>query len=335
MRKRIWGLLASAVLLVSAWPVAAEFSIPDGYTDKRLTMATEPGKADSEYVAFYQNGTKTSLDQIPWEDGREGHGKAVALSGQGDYLAIGYNQLRLTNFSVSMWVNWKGAASGQTEDQRLLSIVQDEDNYIALSPFHKDTSNPDDQGRIINGLYLDVTVGGEREAGYKPSLPDVQTSLPQNEWHHVAIVARQPYLSLYVDGALHAQALWSIGLRELNPNYLRVGGGMSGDASLYGLVDDVEVYGFDLSTDQLKMLAGGVDPLAEGATVPPSTTALPATRSSAASTTAVDMNSPSKDQSLQVALTVGGCGLGIFLLLTLGSLIFGKKPPQDTGRKSS
>lgn len=141
-------------------------------------------------------------------------------------------------------------------------------------------------------------------------------------------MARQPYLSLYVDGVLHAQAMWSIGLRELNPQYLRIGGGMSGDASLNALVDDVELYGFDLSSDQLKMLAGGVDPLEPGATVPPTTTAAPATRPTTTSTTAINLDDPGKDQSLKVALTVGGCGLGIFVLLTLGALLLGKKPPR-------
>mgnify|MGYP000034350843 FL=1 len=329
MRKCIAGLLCGLALVVGAFPAAAEFSIPAGYVDKRLVIATEPGKTDSDYVAYYQNGTKTSLDDISWVDGREGHGKAVSLSGKDDFLAVGYDQLRLTNFSVSMWVNWKGAADGKTADQRLLSIVQDADNYIALSPLHKDDSQPDSQGRIINGLYLDVTIAGERETGYKASAPEVQTGLPQNKWHHIALVARQPYLSLYVDGVLHAQAMWSIGLRELNPQYLRIGGGMSGDASLNALVDDVELYGFDLSSDQLKMLAGGVDPLEPGATVPPTTTAAPATRPTTTSTTAINLDDPGKDQSLKVALTVGGCGLGIFVLLTLGALLLGKKPPRE------
>lgn len=330
MRKRLWGLLIAAALLVGQWSATAAFSIPDGYSqDGRLIMASEPGVADSDYVAFYQHDEKQSLDSIPWEDGREGHGKAVALSGQGDYFAIGYDQLRLTNFTISLWVNWKGAVSGGSADQRLLSIVQDEDNYISLSTLHQDADHPDAEGRIANGLFLDVAVNGEHETGFKPSAPNVQTTLPQGEWHHVAIVARQPAITLYVDGVEMAHAGWYIGLRELNPNYLRIGGGEEGSASLYALVDDVEVYGFDATSDQLLMLAGGVDPLAEGATVPSSTTSVSVTRKTT-TTTVMDLTDTNKDVSLRVALTVGGCGLGIFLLLTLGSLIFGKKPPADS-----
>ena len=160
----------------------------------------------------------------------------------------------------------------------------------------------------------------------------MNTALSQNEWHHIAIVARQPYISLYVDGTLFAQALWSIGLRELNPNYLRIGGGMEGDASLNALVDDVEIYGFDLSADQLLILAAGADPLAAGATVPSSTKSSATTRPSTSSTTGGDPNTTTRDKALEVALLVGGCGLGVFILLTAGSLIFGKKkPPASPG----
>lgn len=333
MHKRIGALAVGAALLIGQWSAAAAFSIPDGYSeDGRLIMASEPGVADSDYVSYYQNGTQKSLEDITWVDGRAGHGKAVSLSGKDDFLEIGYNRLRLTNFSVSMWVNWKGASGNGSLDQRLMTIAKDKNNYIAVSPHHRDASKPDANGNIINGLFMDVTVEGNQETAAKASQSSVTTALPQNEWHHVAIVARQPYISLYVDGALFAQTLWNIGLRELNPNYMRIGGGMEGDASLNALVDDVEVYGFDLSGDQLLMLAAGVDPLAEGATVPSSTGSSAATQPTTTATTADPNAPPSRDKSLEVALLVGGCGLGIFVLLTAGSLIFGKKkPPAKPG----
>lgn len=331
MRKCLMGLLAGALLLTGPWTASAavSFSVPDSYQpDGRLVLATEPDTV-SDYVSYYQNGEEQSTSQIPWEDGREGHGQAISLDGEDDYLSIGYSQLRLTNFTVSLWVNWRGAAGSQSDDQQIFTIAQDENNYIALSTHHTDSENPNADGEIANGLFLDVMVAGEQETAFRPSQPNVQTSLPEGEWHHIAVVARQPYMTLYVDGVEWAQALWGISLRELNPNYLRIGGGMEGEASLNALIDDVEVYGFDVSSDQLQMLAAGVDPLAEGATVPPSTTGAQTTRPFTTTTTGIDPNSVTNDQSLHLALTVGGCGLGIFLLLTLGSLLFGKKKPQD------
>lgn len=331
MYKRIGGLVAGAVLLIGQWSAAAAFSIPDGYSeDGRLIMASEPGIADSDYVSYYQNGTEKSLEDITWVDGRAGHGKAVSLSGKGDFLEIGYNRLRLTNFSVSMWVNWKGINENGSLDQSLMTIAKDETNYIAVSPHHRDASKPDANGYITNGLFMDVTIESSQGTAFKASDPNVNTALPQNEWHHVAIVARQPYISLYVDGALFAQTLWNIGLRELNPNYMRIGGGLDDSASLNALVDDVEVYGFDLTSDQLLMLAAGVDPLEEGATVPSSTGTSAPTQPTAIPTTADPNAPPSRDKSLEVALLVGGCGLGLFVLLTAGSLIFGKKKPPTT-----
>lgn len=335
MRKTISGLLAGLVLVLMPLSVSAtEFSTPSGYIQdqQRLLMAREPDgevgidRADSEYVGYYDDGRSASLDDIVWAEGREGHGKAVTLDGRGDCLSIGYNQLRLTNFSVSMWVNWQGGEDGQ----KLLSIVQDDRNYIALSPHYRDEETAQDDGRIANGLFLEVSIAGERETAYRASQPEVSTGLPRDQWHHIAIVAKQPSISLYVDGVLWTQVLWNISLRELNANYMHIGGGLGDDPSLKALVDDVEVYSFDLSEDQLLMLAGGVDPLEEGATVPTTTTLPPVTTTTTAAPplTVLDQNG-GKDQSLRLALTVGGVGLGLFVLLTAGSLIFGKKTPAD------
>lgn len=337
MRKYIGGLMAALVMLTAPLTASAtQFSTPAGYLQdqQRLVMAREPDgevgidRADSDYVGYYQNDESAALEDIVWAEGREDHGQAVSLSGEGDYLSIGYDQLRLTNFSVSMWVNWQGGDEGQ----KLLTIVQDEDNYIALSPYYRDEDNADEEGKIANGLYLDVTYDGNRTTAFRASTPDVQTSLPQNQWHHIAVVAKQPTISLYVDGVLWAETLWNIGLRELNPNYLHIGDGMGDDPSLKGLVDDVEVYSIALSKDQLLMLAAGVDPLEEGATLPTSTTAAATTTTTTAAVEVPDQNG-GKDQSLKLALTVGGCGLGIFLLLTAGSLLFGKKPDNQPPHK--
>lgn len=324
MRKIIGVFLA--VWAVLALPLsAAAFTVPEGYSNNRLIIAAEPDITDDEHVGYYENDKSADLADITWVEGRPDHGKAVTLGGDGDYLSIGYYQLRLTNFSVSMWVNWQGGEAGQN----LLTIWQDEDNYIALSPYATDPDHPDPEGKILNGLELTVVIEGEKQTAYRASLPSVQTSLPTNEWHQITIVGVQPQLSLYVDGVLWTETTWAIGLRELNPDFMHIGDNIGDGPFLNAVVDDVEIYATDLSYQQIKLLAAGLDPLDPEAVLPPSATRAPITTTTTAAAIDAPGQPTSQDPSLDLALTVAGVGLGLFVLLTAGSLLFGKKPTSS------
>ncbi|MGI6265200.1 MAG: LamG domain-containing protein [Acutalibacteraceae bacterium] len=339
MRRRLWAIGLIAVLLFSASaPASANyFSAPPGYEDGRLVIADEAASLDDEYVIYHHGGVEALPSHIVWTNGRAGHGQAVDLSGGGDYLSIGYNQLRLTTFTVSMWVNWRGAGDGDA-DQPLLTAGRDEDNKIVISTWRRDDALKSENGHIANGLFLEEVVTGEREVGYKPSAPDASTALPQNEWHHLALVGKNPYLSLYLDGELWAQVLWNIGLREFDPNFMRFGGGLDGAATggtFNGLLDDATVYTAALTDEQIRLLAAGEDPMDPDATLPTTTvittTQAPATTTqatAAASEPAAEdpaLNTVSRDPSLRLALIVVGAGAALFLVLTVLSLLFGKK----------
>ncbi len=344
MRKYISGALALLLAALPMTAMAAPYSVPNGYGEdrQRLVLVGEPDgeagvdRADSDYVTYYENNKEKDLGDIVWADGRDGEGQAMVLNGKGNYLSVGYNQLRLTNFSVSMWVNWQGGDDGA--NLLLISQKGNEDNYIALSPHYSDDEK-NDAGYAPNGLYLDVMVEGKQTTAYKYSNPGQSTALPQNEWHHIAVVAKMGTISLYVDGEVWAETTWAIGLRELNADFLRIGDRLDMGSTLKAKVDDVAIYSSDLKEDQVKMLALGIDPLEEGAVLPPPTTTAPSTTTTEASSTTtvgtimvLDQNG-GKQQSLSLALTIGGTGLAIFALLTACSLIFGKNPKKKEDKE--
>ncbi len=142
----------------------------------------------------------------------------------------------------------------------------------------------------LDGVYVDFfKEGGEglairlfNEAGENESY-----GLPMNEWHHVAVVMDSQHLILYLDGRVWFQQDLLMGANELRSSRFIIGNGSLWEgAYFHGLIDDIALYDFALSADQVKMLYGDVDPLAEGASVPQGTAAyLPTAPTYAVTTT--------------------------------------------------
>ena len=59
-----------------------------------------------------------------------------------------------------------------------------------------------------------------------------------------------------------------LGVEEMRNNTLSIGGGRWNDPTLNALVDDLAIYSFAMNQDQIAMLNAGIDPLAEGASLP-------------------------------------------------------------------
>ncbi|MCI8554386.1 MAG: LamG domain-containing protein [Clostridiales bacterium] len=271
------GLLtaaAFAALILTTAPPAAAL---EGYTNGRLSVVSEPDAPPSPYVAYYDGGEEKALSELTWTDeGRSG--KAVALDGKSQYLQVGDTmQLSSPQLSFATWMYWKGPVEGVDSSfhaQRLFTMTNRRGtSWVSLAPHARDDSAPDEEGRILDGVYLDFYKDGGDGLKIQLFNPAVQDSesygIPLNEWHHVALVFTAEELLVYLDGRVWFRQGLLMGANELLSSRFIIGNGSLWEGGMFhGLIDDAALYDFALSADQVRMLAGGVDPLAEGAALP-------------------------------------------------------------------
>lgn len=278
LTRRLLCTAASAVLVTAAALPAAAL---EGYTNGRLSVVSEPDAEPSPYVAYYSDGGEKALSDLTWTD--EGHsGKAVVLDGKSQYLQVGDTpQLSSPQLSFATWMYWKGAAEGadpaSAYSQRLFTMTRKNGaSWVSLAPHARDDSSPDPDGKILDGVYLDFfKTGGDglKIQLFNPAVPGSESyGLTMNEWHHVALVFTSEELLVYIDGRIWFQQDLLMGANELLASRFVIGNGSLWEGGMFnGLIDDAALYDFALSADQVRMLAGGVDPLSEGAEVPPQT----------------------------------------------------------------
>lgn len=264
------GILCGALLL----PGFSAAALP-GYSGGRLNVLGEGGVLP-DTVTYCRDGEEADPAEMTWVDGRNG-GKALLLDGKSEYLRLGYDQLRLMRFSFAAWVNWLGPAEGQSEEsaysQRLFTIHRRTDNWLSVSPHAQDFTKTEGDG-YLDGLYLDYTFQNNADTThfeqFRPTSGGVSNGLPQNEWHHVAVVSDGQRMQLYVDGVLWFDDDFLMYVIDLRALAMLVGGGPWEGSYLHAMLQDVGLYEIALTGEQVAMLAADVDPLAEGAELPAS-----------------------------------------------------------------
>ena len=266
---RLFGALAVMAVFSCGYTASAL----EGYPDGRLSIVSEPTNTSS-YVQYFKDGESRPLSELTWSDNGKS-GKAVVLDGKTEYLQVGYNQLHTSHLTFAGWMYWKGAAS-ESENaaygQRLFTLSNGEKTFLTVSPHMRDTARVDGNGDILDGVFLGFTKGGT--AGkiierWNPATDGVETyAIPQNEWHHIAVVADGVSLKMYIDGKLWFEDVLVMGIVELNANRLTVGTGLWGDPTLNAMLDDVALYNSALTETQVHMLAHSVDPLSADASLP-------------------------------------------------------------------
>jgi len=85
-----------------------------------------------------------------------------------------------------------------------------------------------------------------------PSFLEGATVLTPATWHHVAMVRAGQEVSLYVDGRLEATGAAPRSQPVLSPRWLRVGSSEASATPFVGRVDEVEVYGRPLSSEEIR-----------------------------------------------------------------------------------
>jgi type II secretory pathway pseudopilin PulG len=188
------------------------------------------------------NGTLYGSPTYPtWVAGQIGN--ALRFDGTNDYVSLPIGSVinSLTNCTIATWVNW----SGNSTWQRIWDFGTGETVNMFLTP--KNGSN--------NRLRFAITVsswGGEEQTTGPAVLP--------SGWHHVTVTidADNHTHKLYLDGSPVAQnTSGSLDPSDLgNTNLNRLGRSQySADPYFYGKLDDVRIYNFALSPEEVDELA--------------------------------------------------------------------------------
>ncbi len=263
MRRNTWvwkigtGFLAALCAVCLALPVSA--LVPDVFLDDgKMTLITEPGESE-EPLLFYRNGEETPLDEMTWVDGGV-HGQALRLDGQSEYLEVGYDELQIPQLTFVTWINWQGSVGGgETGEywQRLLTMSRSEERYLTVS-VHGWDAESGESGARVDGIYMEFVRDDTQVRAYNPVTEGGQTyALPQNEWHHVALVMDGQALKLYIDGSLwFSEDLW-LGVADMQARQLQIGTGLWEDPLLNALLDDTALYNDALTEEQIRKLALG------------------------------------------------------------------------------
>lgn len=183
-----------------------------------------------------QGNTATLVNGVAWVAGQ--HGKAASFDGVNDYITIPNSTS--TNISgnaltLSMWINPQPLASGDSV------VIGKFWNTTMSSPYYQ-------YGLELGGgnktdFYIGTSSG--------PRVATAGTTLPFNQWTHLAITFDGAQVRTYVNGALvNTQALSaSITARG---NAMNIGADASGKQFQKGLLDDLRIYSRVLTQAQIQ-----------------------------------------------------------------------------------
>lgn len=171
---------------------------------------------------------------VRYQDGHEGQSIHVMSS---QYVQLPYEVASSDELTVTMWVK----ISNTTAWQRLFDFGNDTDHYLFLTP--------------SNGSVMRFAIknGGDEQT------VDCQTKLTANAWKHVAVTIGSEKTVVYVDG-VEAGSSTGVTIRpsDIHPvmNYLGRSQYLS-DPSLLGDYDDVRIYNYAVSADDVKTIMDG------------------------------------------------------------------------------
>ncbi len=244
---RIIALAAALLLLGSGVTVFAER--PAGYdAEGCMPLITEPGES-AEPLIFCRGDDDLAIDAVNWVD--DGQGKAVRFNGVDEYFRVAYDSLQLAEFSLTMWVKWEGESDADggsaLPGQRIFSArgTYRDRQYITLSPMETTAEGAD-------GLRLHMCYEDSDWDLHRPNA----VPLPQDVWHHLAVVSDGQKLALYLDGIMLDEQLTMMSLAQMRPQQLYLGKGpiLGGDGYFNGLMDNVYLYKKALDADEIGSL---------------------------------------------------------------------------------
>ncbi len=246
--KKGTALAIAFMMLLCMVPVTASAANEGFENNNCLIIATEPGET-SEHVSYYKHSSKNTVNALKWEEDEE-RGNVLSLNGKNEYLRIGKNQLRMSQMTFTTWINFKGSSTPEKPKgaywQRLFTIQSDKSCYFTVSPHALDTNVTNANGHL-DGVYMEYFREDEDNNYSMKSFIGAPSNkshfgLPQNEWHHMAVVVDTKSVKMYVDGKLMLEEVLLLNIVQMYPEAMLIGGGLWGDPLLHALLDDTMLF---------------------------------------------------------------------------------------------
>ena len=180
----------------------------------------------------------------------EGHlDSALVLNGTDQFIQLPATIANSRELTISTWVYWRGGANWQ----RLFDFGTDTDHYVFM------TMNSG------SGSRLAIKNGGNEQSMTLSSL-----SFGTNRWRHVAVTFSESAITVYFDGKQVARNV-TVKLRpaDFRPvcNYF----GRSqfpADPALKANLDDIRIYNYALSADDIQQIIAEADAIHSPAAAP-------------------------------------------------------------------
>jgi hypothetical protein len=213
---------ASSTVVAAA---SAEQAMTARWTmDGTLLDATENQQDGAVYGSAY------------YTDGKQG-GQSLTLNGS-SYVQLPYGVASSPAMTVCMWVK----RTGNSLWERLFDFGNGTDSYMFLTPAASDGK-----------LRFAIKNGGDEQT------VNTNYALPQGEWKHIAVTIGNGKAAVYVDGKEEASATGiTISPSDILPSLNYLGRSQfTADPMFNGALDDVRVYNYALTGEQVKLAMDG------------------------------------------------------------------------------
>lgn len=174
------------------------------------------------------------------DDCKQGTAALRLNSGQGNYLQLPYTVASGDELTVALWVRLRSSSSWQ----RLFDFGNDENHYLFLTP----------KNSYTNVMRFAIKNGGDEQT------LDCKSALPSSQWKHVVLTIGSGRTVIYIDGEEAASsATISIKPGDIRPVLNFIGRSQfAADPLLSADIDDVRIYNYALTADDVKsVMAGG------------------------------------------------------------------------------
>lgn len=270
--KRLASAVLALALLLGICPLSVAAATPGFESNHCLVFATEPG-ATSSLVTYYKDGSRQSTDAMTWVDGGV-HGKALSMDGNA-YLQIGFSQLRMAEMTFTTWINFRGSLDPANPAgaywQRVFTIAASDNKcFFTASPHAVEPSYGAADGGTLDGVFMEYYRGYDYSEGQEYAMRaftgartgQSDFGLPQNEWHHMAVVSDGTNVRMYIDGNLIMEELFVMTIVQMYADRMMIGEGIWDDPKLNALLDDTLLFDTALTAEQIAAVMQTGDPVA-------------------------------------------------------------------------
>ncbi len=169
--------------------------------------------------------------------------KALSLTSQ--FAQLPYDVANSEELTIAMWVNWR---SSSVQWQRLFDFGTDTDHYMFLTP----------NSSYSNTMRFAIKNGADEQT------LDCKYKLASYSWKHVVVTLAKDKTTIYLDGE-EAASTTGITIRpsDIRPclNYLGRSQ-FTADPLLSAYFDDVRIYNYAVTADEVKEIMAGQLPSA-------------------------------------------------------------------------